>query len=61
MNPHTKVGIDRYVEYGVMPGDFLFAVLTNNLAQSFGRADMENRHDMQEIVSYCYNEIPGDC
>lgn len=61
MNPTTKEGIDRFAKYGQRPGDFLYAVLTNNLTKSFGRADLENRHDMFEIVSYCYNDIPGEC
>jgi len=61
MNPTTKEGIDRFAEHGQRPGGFLYAVLTNNLMESFGRADLENRNNMFEIVSYCYNEIAGDC
>ncbi len=60
MNPTTKEGIDRFAKYGQRLGSFLYAVLTNNLRESFGRADLENRRDIYEIVSYCYNEIPAD-
>jgi len=60
MNPDTKAGIDRYVKDGVPPGDFLRAVLSNNLSESFGLADLENRRDMFEIVSYLYNKVPMD-
>jgi len=61
MNPYTKAGIDRFVIDGTPPGDFLWAVLTNNLAESFRRADMDNLANMREIVAYCWNHIPADC
>lgn len=61
MNPSTKNQIDSYVEHGTRPGGFLYAVLSNDLKESFGRADLENRHDMFDIVSYCWNSIPTDC
>ena len=58
---HTKGGIDRYVNYHIPTGDFLYAVLTNNLKESFARADDENIKNMFDIVKYCYNEIPSEC
>ena len=61
MNETTKNGIIRYVENGTPPGEFLFAVLSNDLKESFGKADLENRRDMFEIVSFCYNYIPIEC
>lgn len=61
MKPAVRNGIDRYVEDRCPPGSFLTAVLSNDLKESFGRADEENIRDMFEIVSYCYNEIPFDC
>lgn len=51
--------INRYVEHGCQPGDFVLAVLENNLREAFMRADNYNTAHMQEIVRYCYNEIPG--
>lgn len=57
----TKEAIDRYVQHHIFPGDFLYAVLTNNLRESFARADMENLGCLYEIVKYCYWEIPGVC
>ena len=50
-----------YVEERIPPGDFLYAVLTNDLRESFGRADEENRAAMFEIVAYCWNHIPCTC
>jgi hypothetical protein len=53
--------LQLYVKERVPPGDFLYAVLTNDLRESFGRADEDNRAAMFEIVSYCYNRIPANC
>ena len=57
----TIQGILRYVTKRIPPGDFLMAVLTNNLKESFGRADARNRAALFEIVSLCHNEIPAEC
>lgn len=59
--PVAKQTIDDYVNLGLQPGDFIRAVLTNNLKEAFGRADSENREAMFDIVSYCYNHIPASC
>ena len=57
----TKDAIDRYVADRCPVGGFLEAVLSNDLAESFGRADEENRANLFDIVKYCWNEIPGNC
>ena len=54
-------GIRRYVEHGVRPGDFLSAVIQNNLSQAVGRADTENLKNIPAFVAYLYNECPGNC
>jgi hypothetical protein len=54
-------GIKRYIEHGELPGDFLVAVLENNLSEAFGRADQENYRNMAAYVSYFYNEAPSPC
>lgn len=56
-----KDSIDRYVETGCQTGGFLNAVLSNDLKESFSRADNDNRICMFEIVKYLYNDVPGDC
>jgi hypothetical protein len=61
MNPITKNNINNYVQQHIDPGDFLQAVLANDLREAFGRADEENRYAMFEIVKYCYNHIPRNC
>lgn len=59
--PETKSSLDRYVENRVPTGDFLRAVLENNLKETFRRADPRNRQDLFEIVQYVYNELPQAC
>ena len=56
----TIDSIRRYADKGIPTGGFLYAVLSNNLAESFGRADLENRLALYEIVQYIYNNIPAD-
>jgi len=56
---HMREGMKRYLEHGIEPGSFMMAVLTNNLKEAFARADHLNKHYIGNIVSYCYNEIPG--
>lgn len=57
----TKETIDRFVQYGCNPGGFVTAVLENNLMEAVGRADSENLENLQDICSYIYNKIPGNC
>ena len=47
-----------YFEYGRETGDFLKAVLANDLTESFCRADSGNQRSMFHIVSLLYNEAP---
>jgi len=54
-------GLDRYVKRGIACGDFLTAVLENNLMEAFGRADDLNRINLFNICKYVYNEMPGAC
>jgi len=58
---HIKESLDAYVSERRPMGDFLCAVLENNLCESFGRADEKNRLCLFEIVSYIYNELPAPC
>ena len=58
---HIRAGVQRYVERGIIPGDFLQAVICNNLKESFERADDINQNRMFDIVKFFYNEVPGSC
>lgn len=53
--------LQRYVNDGVPVGNFLHAVLCNDLQASFIRADEWNRANMFLIVSYCWNHLPDLC
>ena len=61
IRPDVIESIRLYVEHGCDPGDFLTAVLENNLKEALGRADDYNRETIFDIVGYCYNEIPSVC
>jgi hypothetical protein len=57
----VKDSIDRYVKDGVPLGDFLTAVMANDLMEAFGRADFNNTAFMRDIVAYVYNCTPFLC
>ena len=42
-------------------GGFLQAVLSNDLKESFARADEQNRATLFNICSLLYNEAPSPC
>ena len=54
-------GIRRYIEHGIPPGDFLTAVICNDLKEAIGRADDENIKNIPAYVAYFYNEAPAPC
>lgn len=58
---HIRGGTKRYIEQGILPGDFLQAVICNNLRESFAQADDININRMFDIVSFFYNEAPSLC
>lgn len=56
-----RFGMKMYIENHVRTGGFLRAVLSNNLVESFARADENNKAKLFDIVSWVYNEAPGAC
>ncbi len=50
-----------YVNQRLHPGQFLAAVLENNLQESISRADDECLLNLPVIVIYIYNNVPGSC
>ncbi len=58
---HMMDSIERYVEHGTIPGDFLQAVICNDLAQAFWRADDENLANLQAFVHYFFNITDSRC
>lgn len=47
-----------YRDQGRPTGDFLCAVLSNDLMDAFGRADEETIHNMRGICAWVYNNMP---
>lgn len=58
---HNIEGIVNYIVEGIEPGGFLRAVFENNLMESLGRADVENRFALFNICAFIYNDTPADC
>lgn len=50
-----------YINCRVRPGDFLTAVLCNDLKEAVGRADDENMRNLPAYVAYLYNKAPAIC
>ena len=58
---HMHGAIRRYVMHGVPPGSFLTAVLSNDLKESYARADDDNAASMRGWVRFLYNFCPSHC
>jgi len=54
-------GLIRYIEEHIEPGDFLMAVLENNLSEACGRADDDNIENLPAFCAFLYNEAPAAC
>ena len=61
IEPRFRESIDAYVAIGQPTGGFLEAVLSNDLAESIGRADEGALDTLPHIVAYIYNETPAGC
>lgn len=53
--------LQRYIERHEPVGDFLTAVLENNLRQACERADDENLMNLPAYTAFLYNETNGNC
>lgn len=56
-----QASLRRYVLHGVRPGDFLQAVIANNLRAAVGHADDENLPLLKLYVQWFYNVAPPGC
>lgn len=58
---HVRRGLILYFEDRIEPGNFLYAVLENNLKEAIAAADSINRSgdNLFAIVSWLYNEVPS--
>ena len=55
----TVDGTKRWIEDGILPGDFLQAVIRNDLTEACARADQYNIILLPEIVAWWYGEAPA--
>ena len=51
----------EYVDHRVPPGDFLRAVICNDLRGACVQGDDENLRNLPAYVEYFYNEVPSQC
>lgn len=58
---HMREGFLAYVRYGVPPGHFLLAILSNDLAEACARADLDNQRALYDYVHVLHNFAPADC
>jgi hypothetical protein len=56
--PHMVDGAQLYIERGIEPGDFMLAVLANNLVRACERADQVNLHCMVAWATWLKWECP---
>lgn len=54
-------GLVRYITERVPTGDFLRAVLENDLFEAVGRADANSLAALPAICGWIYNNAPADC
>ncbi len=54
-------GLERYVEHRIPVGDFLTAVLSNDLATAVAHADDQNIWLIPIYMMWLFNEAPSQC
>lgn len=52
--------LEAYLEYGHPPGDFLEAVLCNDLQRAVAHADEESAAALVPLAKLIFNRVPGD-
>jgi hypothetical protein len=56
---HCRDGLQLYIERGVPTGDFLKAILTNNLVEAYKLADDINFGRIADYAKFLYWECPS--
>ena len=57
----SMAALRLYIDKRVKPGDFLTAVLENNLMRACSHADDDNIDLIPVYAAYLYNEAPINC
>ena len=58
---HMRPGIERWVHLGIPPGDFMQAIICNDLRMAVHYADDTNRELLLEWVVWFHNNVPAPC
>jgi len=61
ISEHMLYSLEQYIQYKQPVGDFLTAVLENNLSEAVAYADENNLKNLPAFVGYLYNEAPSHC
>jgi hypothetical protein len=56
-----RIALQLYVDEHRAPGNFLTAVICNDLKEAVARADEVNAKLLREYVRWFYNEAPAQC
>lgn len=55
----AREALDRYAAHGVLPGDFLCAILANDLTEAAGRADLDTGRALAALAGHVYRHLPA--
>jgi hypothetical protein len=58
---HMRYALLGYINEGNTVGDFLTAIICNDLKEAVGRADLTNMPLIHTYTSFMYNEAPAIC
>jgi hypothetical protein len=58
---NTRIQLDNWVHRHIPGGDFLEALLKNNLSAVVVHADPPNREALVDTVQWLWNEAPAEC
>ncbi len=59
--PYMRPGVERWIEKGIRPGDFLMAVIENDFVSAVAYADRFNRANLKEWMDWFMEHAPGAC
>lgn len=58
---HMHDGVQRYIEHGILPGSFLYAVLCNDLTEAVMNADSINANHLVGYIKFLSAYCPSEC
>ena len=58
---HCRGALERYIRHGIPPGHFLTALLSNDLRETFARADDINASAVRDYLVFLYSDAPSAC